>query len=54
MFKWLNPTIKSLGEDKTILGFWWSMTWRLWIAILLFYVALGLLGIVFGIALALN
>ena len=38
-----NPELK---EFKTLFGVWWGFTWRIWAFVALFYVFLGLLGLV--------
>ena len=49
-----NPSIKEMTDKNpnyTILGLWWSQTWRIWILSMIVWIVFAILVGIFGFAL---
>jgi hypothetical protein len=49
-----NPSLKEMMEKHpsySVLGLWWSFTWRIWILGFAVWIAFVMLVIIFGLAL---
>jgi hypothetical protein len=49
-----NPSLKEMMEEHphySVLGLWWSFTWRIWVVSAIVMTAFVILVLVFGVAL---